>query len=294
MIANAGIVACLAVWVAQCGGSSPGPGPTPVPPPATDAILVGAGDIADCPSGADAATAFLLDRIGGTVFTTGDNVYGGPTLQRYQECYGRAWGRHLARTRPSPGNHDYDAPGPRPYYDYFGDAAGPIGLGYYSYDLGGWHVVALNSHVAIGPGSAQIDWLEQDLSASAARCTVAYWHRPLFSSGRNGSSPGVREVWAVLHAHGVDVVINGHDHSYERFGPQDPDGRGDQARGIRQFTVGTGGADLYEFGAPLPNSEVRASVHGVFKLTLQAAGYLWEFVPVSGQSFRDIGAGTCH
>jgi hypothetical protein len=235
----------------------------------------------------------LLDRIGGTVFTAGDNLNGGsPTLRRYLECYGPSWGRHLGRTRPSPGNHDFDPPGPAPYYTYF-DAAGPDGLGYYSYDVSGWHVIALNSLIAMHPGSTQHQWLEQDLSASAARCTVAYWHYPLFSSGYNGPTPAVRDLWRVLYDYGVDVVINGHDHSYERFAPQDPDGRADPGRGIRQFTVGTGGAYLYGFGAPRPNSEARASVHGVLKLNLEPTGYAWEFVPIAGQTFRDSGSETC-
>jgi hypothetical protein len=244
--------------------------------------------------GAQTATALLLDQIGGTVFTAGDNVYDGPTLAKFNDCYGPTWGRHLARTRPSPGNHDYDPPGPGGYFAYFGEAAGEDGLGYYSYDIATWHVISLNSMAAMSPGSSQYLWLQSDLSSHSARCTAAYFHHPLFSSSQNGPTPGVRDLWRLLYDNGVDVVINGNDHVYERFAPQDPSGKADAVRGIRQFTVGTGGAELYGFGTPAPNSEVRGSVHGVLKLYLQASSYAWEFVPVAGQSFRDGGTGTCH
>jgi hypothetical protein len=247
-----------------------------------------------CPEGEPEATALLLDRIGGTVFTTGDNVYHGPTPEHYRDCYGPSWGRHLSRTRPSPGNHDYDSPGLGTYFEYFGTLAGPSGRGYYSYNVAGWHAISLDSQAAMNPGSPQYQWLEADLSANTARCTVAYWHHPLYSSGPNGSTQAVRDVWRLLYAKGADVVLNGHDHAYERFAPQDPDGRADPARGIQQFVVGTGGAPLYGFGASRPNSEVRASVRGVLKLTLTATGYSWAFIPVAGQAFNDTGSGTCH
>jgi len=295
----AGLVALAAVVLssARCGGTpDSGTGPTPPDPPvsAHDPVLVGAGDIAMCPLGAQSATALLLDRIGGTVFTTGDNVYDAPTPAKYADCYGPAWGRHLERTRPVPGNHDYDPPGSSGYFGYFGENAGPKGLGYYSYDVATWHVIALNSQIGMQAGSAQYAWLQSDLAANPVRCTVAYFHHPLFSSSQNGPTASVRDLWRLLYDGGADVILNGNDHVYERFAPQDPAGRADAARGIRQFTVGTGGATLYGFGTPAPNSEVRASVHGVLKLYLQASGYAWEFVPVAGQSFRDGGTGTCH
>jgi hypothetical protein len=281
-----------------CGGSSGAPSPSPLPPadspPPTEPVLVGAGDIAVCPGGAQAATAALLDQIGGTVFTTGDNVYGGPTLLKYTECYGLTWGRHLQRTRPVPGNHDYDPPGPLTYFAYFGDLAGPEGLGYYSYEVSSWHVVALNSQIAMGPASAQYLWLQADLAASPARCTAAYFHHPLFSSSTNGPIAAVKDLWRLLYAAGADVVVNGNDHVYERFAPQDPDGRLDPSRGIRQFTVGTGGGELYGFRTPAANSQVRGSEYGVLKLTLQAAGYSWQFVPIAGGSLRDSGSDSCH
>jgi len=294
-VAHAASLACALVLFSQCGGSDGPATPTPVPPPSAEPVLVGAGDIAVCPGGNQEATALLLDRIAGTVFTAGDNLnFGSPTFQNYLECYGPSWGRHLVRTRPAPGNHDYDYPGPSTYFSYFGAALGSDGLGFYSYDVAGWHVVSLNSLISMRPGSAQYQWLEDDLAANSASCTVAYFHHPLFSSAQNGPNPSVRDLWRVLYDRGVEVVLNGHDHVYERFAPQDPDGRADPARGIRQFTVGTGGAPLYAFGAARANSEVRTSVHGVLKLTLQVTGYSWEFVSIAGQSFRDSGSGSCH
>jgi hypothetical protein len=292
------ILAAVLVASGSCGGSSsspaPAPSPVPEPTPPSEPVLVGAGDIAMCPGGSQSATAALLDQIGGTVFTTGDNVYGGPTLLKYTECYGLTWGRHLHRTRPVPGNHDYESPGPLPYFAYFGEAAGPEGLGYYSYDVSNWHVVALNSQIAMQPGSAQYLWLQSDLAASQARCTVAYFHKPLFSSSNNGPTAAVRDLWRLLYDAGAEVILNGDEHVFERFAPQDPSGRLDTARGIRQFTVGTGGGELYGFRTPAVNSEVRASVFGVLKLTLQSAGYTWQFVPIAGASFRDSGSGSCH
>lgn len=261
-------------------------------------VLVGAGDIAACDSVGAEATAQLLDQTEGTIFTAGDHAYKNGTWKEFQSCYQPTWGRHKDRTRPSPGNHDYRSPQARPYYTYFGENAGPTGLGYYSYDLGGWHIVSLNSNIAIGKGSPQIRWLREDLAANPTPCTVAYWHHPLFSSGKHGNSPHVQEVWRVLYEFGVDVVINGHDHSYERFAPQTPDGDFDPVRGIREFVVGTGGKDLRRFQWwnwwAEANSEVRDhSTFGVLKLALHETRYEWEFIPVAGGSFRDAGQAEC-
>ena len=276
------------------------PRPTPIdrpqlPPPmgSGEAVLVGAGDIGWCGSSGHEATARLLDGIPGTVFTTGDNAYMSGTAQQFADCYEPTWGRHKARTRPSPGNHDYETPGAAPYFAYFGPSAGPAGRGYYSYDLGEWHILALNSAIAAGPGSPQLAWLRADLEASRARCAVAYWHNPVFSSGPNGSQSPMRDVWRVLQEFGVDVALAGDDHDYERFAPQDANGRFDPDRGIRQFVVGTGGAPLYEFASPRPNSEFRASVWGVLKLTLKTDAYGWDFIAVSGVVI-DAGSGPCH
>ena len=292
------------VFAAACGGGTPtGPSevgdglpplppsiPAPVLPVGGSPTLVGAGDIAMCDANAE-ATARLLDGIGGTVFTLGDNAYFQGTRQNFEDCYHPTWGRHRGRTRPVPGNHDYETSGAQPYFDYFGANAGPGGLGYYSFDLGAWHAVALNSNIAIGGGSTQAEWLRRDLAAHPVLCTIAYWHHPLFSSGPSGGTAAVRDVWRILHAAGVDVVMGGHDHLYERFGPQDPDGMPDAARGIRQFVVGTGGATLYPGGGARANSEARHSGFGVLKLTLGAGTYDWEFMSASGP--RDAGSDLC-
>ena len=256
-------------------------------------VFVGAGDIALCtPEGNHDATARLLDAIGGTVFALGDNAYMSGTAEEYRECYDRSWGRHRNRTRPVPGNHEYDSLRASPYFDYFGLNAGPRGLGYYSFDLGGWHIVALNSNIPASAGSAQGLWLRGDLAANRSRCTLAYWHHPRFSSGQHGNQDQMNDFWQILYAAGAEVVLSAHDHSYERFAPQDPDGIPDNPRGIRQFVVGTGGAKPYPFLNVRANSEVRMSTVGVLKLTLSVVGYGWEFVSVNGGS--DFGTGTCH
>lgn len=261
-------------------------------PPAT---LVGTGDIATCPSTGDEATADLIDDIDGTIFTTGDNAYPDGTDANFQNCYEPSWGRHKARTYPSPGNHDYHTPGAAGYFDYFGAAVGDPAEGYYSYDLGAWHVVVLNSNIAVEPGSAQHEWLRADLASSTATCTVAYWHHPLFSSGDHGNQNNMKPTWDELYSANVDVVVNGHDHDYERFALQDPSGEADPARGIREFVVGTGGVDLRPFKTIHSNSEVRnAATHGVLKLTLNPTSYDWEFIPVAGETFTDSGSGNCH
>ena len=260
--------------------------------PGLPQVFVGAGDIAQCDGNAE-ATARLLDAIGGTVFTLGDNAYPHGSRENFRDCYEPSWGRHKPRTRPSPGNHDYEPPGAQPYFEYFGANAGPAGLGYYSFDLGAWHAISLNSNIPVHATSAQAAWLQADLESRAhVRCTVAYWHHPLFSSGPNGDSTSMRDIWRILYQAGVELVLNGHDHLYERFAPQDPDGSPDQVRGIRQFIVGTGGAALYGFHTSRRNSMARISAFGVLKLTLDADGYAWEFVSVSGSG--DGGADTCH
>jgi hypothetical protein len=264
-------------------------------------VLVGAGDIANCEisggSGA-LATARVLDQIPGTVFTVGDHAYPSGTAAQLQDCYEPSWGRHKARTRPAPGNHDYLTSNAKPYFDYFGDSAGPERRGYYSYSLGAWHIVSLNSFIAAGSRSPQIEWLRKDLSENRTACTLAYWHIPVFSSGPHGSevqtSNHMLAAWQVLYEFGADVVVNGHDHDYERFAPQDPKGKVDPSKGIREFVVGTGGGGLYEFRRILRNSEARANrSYGVLKLTLGTADYSWEFVSAAGEPFHDAGTSVC-
>jgi hypothetical protein len=259
-------------------------------------MLVGAGDIASCDMDKAEATAKLLDKIAGTVFTAGDNAYPKGTSQQFIECYGLNWGRHKQRTRPTLGNHDYESEQAAPYFKYFGVNAGPAGRGYYSYDLGPWHIMALNSVInAASWGKPQEDWLAKDLAATTAACKLAYWHHPYRSSGKNhGNSPHMRNLFTILYRYGVDVLVSGHDHIYERFAPQDANAKAD-ARGVRQFIAGTGGALLYEIGSIQSNSEVRNNVtHGVLKFTLHANSYDWQFVPIAGQNFSDRGSANCH
>jgi hypothetical protein len=272
----------------------PSTSPPTTPPPA-DPVLVGAGDIANSGSG-DSATAALLDAIPGTVFTTGDNAYNNGTASEFNTHYAPTWGRHKARTRPSPGNHDHGTSGASGYYGYFGSAAGPSGRGYYSYDLGTWHIVSLNSNIGMAAGSGQEEWLRADLAASGKPCTLAYWHHPLFTSGSDhGPSTSTRPLYQALYDHNADVVVWGHNHQYERFAPQNPNGSLDNSRGLRAFVAGMGGASHYGFGTIRPNSQARNSdTYGVLKFTLHPNGYDWQFVPQAGRTYADRGRGFCH
>jgi len=271
---------------------------TPLVRAAEDPVVIAAGDIADCTTTTDGATANLLDSLPGTVVTLGDNAYPDGSAANFRDCYGPTWGRHRGRTRPSPGNHDYRTAGASAYFRYFGSAAGAPAKGYYSYDLGAWHVVVLNSNCAAvggcGSGSPQLGWLRADLAANSARHVLAYWHHPRFSSGTHGGVSAVGAFWEALYAAGADIVLNGHDHDYERFGPQDPWGRADSVHGIRQFVVGTGGTGLRSRATTARNSQVFARTHGVLRLTLRSDSYAWAFVPVAGKTFEDAGSGAPH
>ena len=258
-----------------------------------DPVFVGAGDIASCGYNEDEATAKLLDNIPGTVFTLGDNAYHDGTLAEFNNCYESTWGRHKSRTMPVPGNHEYHVPGAAGYFDYFGAAAGDRSKGYYSYDLGAWHMIALNSEIDQSAGSAQEQWLRTDLASHPTACTLAYWHKPRFSSGNHGNNPDSQALWQALYESHADVILNGHDHSYERFAQQNPNGQPDP-EGIREFVVGTGGNGLRPFPTIQPNSEVRNdSTYGVLQLTLHATSYDWQFVPIAGQTFTDAGTANC-
>ena len=296
------IVAFVAVLVAVgCRPEKP-----PVEKPG--GVVVAAGDIAVCHTEGDETTARLVERIGGaTVLTLGDHAYPDGSAEDFNECYEPTWGRFKERTKPVPGNHEYETEGASAYFEYFGEAAGDPEKGYYSYDLGSWHVVALNSNCGEGeircaPRSDQVRWLEEDLAANAAaddegRCTLAYMHHPRFSSGEeHGSYDGVEPMWEALHEAGAEVVLSAHEHNYERFAPQDPEGRADPERGIRQFVVGTGGgASDYPILEPLPNSEVHNDeLYGVLKLTLRPKGYEWRFLSAGGGEFTDAGSARCH
>jgi Calcineurin-like phosphoesterase/RTX calcium-binding nonapeptide repeat (4 copies) len=267
-------------------------------PPKPDAFLTAAGDIADCNPGAE-ITAGLVDGLPGTVAVLGDAAYQKGTPDEFARCYEPTWGRHRARTRPAVGNHEYGTPGAAGYFAYFGAAAGEAGKGWYSYELGAWHVVALNSNCTHAggcqAGSEQERWLRADLAANEAECTLAYMHHPRFSSANvHGGSSAVEPLWRALEDARAEVVLAGHDHDYERFAPQTAAGALDTERGVRQFVVGTGGRPLYPFGTPEPNSEVRDNTTwGVLHLRLRDGRYDWRFVGRPGSSFADAGTRSC-
>ncbi len=270
---------------------------TAASPAAGDPVLAGAGNIADCAQGDAAATARLLDGIGGTVFTAGDNAFPGGSSVAYRDCYGPTWGRHAPRTRPAPGDVDWGTSHLAGYLGFFPKAS-TDGHPWYAYDLGTWHLIVLDSDCpkvgGCGPDSAQGRWLAADLAVSKASCTVAIWHHPRFSSGRGGDVAAVAPFWDALYGAGADVVINAHDADYERFAPQDPAGHANRDRGLREFVVGTGGAPLGTFQTPRPNSELRVSLaHGVLMLVLHKGSYDWTFVPTE-DLFADHGTATCH
>jgi hypothetical protein len=264
-------------------------------------VAVAAGDIARCGTTGDEATARLLSTIDGTILTLGDNAYESGSDAEFAACYGPRWGRFKNRTRPAPGNHEYYTPDAAGYFRYFGDAAGSPVEGYYSFDVGRWHLIALNSNCAeVGgcdPASPQGRWLQNDLANDRRGCTLAYFHYPLFSSGKYAPGiPEVKPLWEALYSAGVDVVLNGHDHNYQRFAPQDPEGRQNPERGIREFVVGTGGASHYEVKKPIV-ANVQAyndDTFGVLTLTLARSSYDWKFIPVAGKSFTDSGTTRCH
>jgi len=299
-VSSTGLVTAVAAGtstITATAGSKSGSSAITVSPASAGVVFVGAGDIASCASTGDEATATLLDGISGDVFTLGDNVYENGTAAEFTNCYAPSWGRHLGRTHPSPGNHDYNTPGATGYYGYFGAAAGDPSTGYYSYDLGGWHLIVLNSNLSMAAGSAQEQWLRADLAAhQSAGCTLAYWHHPRFSSGSgHGNEPAAQPLWQALYDYNADLVLSGHDHDYERFASQTPAGAADPVRGIREFVVGTGGRSHYGLGTLQPNSQVfNGATFGVLKLTLSSGGYSWQFIPVAGSSFTDSGSATCH
>jgi acid phosphatase type 7 len=265
--------------------------PRPTAKPATGtAVLVGAGDIAKCgalDARADAKTANLLASIPGTIFTAGDNAYSDGSTADFA-CFDQTWGRFTSRMLPSPGNHDYHIPGAAGYFAYFADR---IMGDYYAFTVGAWRVYSLDSE-NVTPG--EVAWLKSDLAAHAGGCTMAYWHHPRFSSGMHGNDHDVQPFWDALSAAGAELVINGHDHNYERFAPQTATGA-KSGTGIREIVVGTGGAGLRPLASKAANSEVfNGDTHGVIKLTLGPGTYSWQFVPADGVFFRDSGSGTCH
>jgi acid phosphatase type 7 len=305
---RAGFYIALSVLVFACSRDD-----KPTPPPAAGsqldvslagaAVMIGAGDIAVCGASGDESTARLIDsvltadsaaNVVRAVFTLGDNAYrsGSSNLSNYfQRCFTPSWGkaRIMNLIHPSPGNHDYDSGSGAPYFAYFGANAGPPGKGYYSYDVGSWHVISLNSELYFSRATpeeakAQEDWLKEDLTLHSNPCTLAYFHRPLFSSGDHAGTREMLPLWKILYDGGVDLILNGHDHHYERFRPQNPDGVYDPLKGITEIIVGTGGASLRRVFKPLAANSVD-QVHGhygILKLTLGAGEYRHLFLGTDG------------
>jgi hypothetical protein len=281
---------------------TPPPTAAPSPTAPASAVLVGAGDIASCSSTGDETVADMLEGIPGTVFTLGDNAYSNGSASDYTNCYGPSWGRPSikSRTKPVPGNHEYNTAGATGYFGYFGAAAGDPTKGYYAYDLGGWRIYALNTNsacttIACGAGSTQEQWLKADLAANPRQCVLAMWHHPRFSSSQHGNNTVTSAIWQDLYDAHAEIVLSGHDHAYERFAPQNPSGGLDNANGIVEWVVGTGGANHYTFPNIQPNSLVRDNTaFGVLKLTLSPNGWSFQFVAQPGKSFTDSGSGTCH
>jgi acid phosphatase type 7 len=264
-----------------------------------------AGDIADCQnmkprsSGAARTADLIAGRLAvepdAVVLTLGDATYPVGRPEEFTNCYEPTWGRFKARTFPSPGNHEYYTPEAVGYYRYFGDAAGPERRGYYSFEIGKWHVISLNSNLKPAELRVQFDWLKTDLAQHKARCTLAYWHHPLYSSGGHGNNAFMQEAWQLLMDAGADLVLASHDHDYERFAPQDAQGRRDDQRGMREFVVGTGGARLTPFRFTKDNSEISNNyTFGVLRLLLKDSGYEWEFLPTKDGEINDRGAALCH
>ena len=286
------------LWIVQ-----PTPGFAQTAQPIGDPVFIGAGDIASCTLPGDEETAALIDNVIAsmkgiakvTVFTAGDNAYETGSPVEYSLCYNPTWGRFKKITRPAPGNHEYVMPYAIGYFQYFGRLAGPPNLGYYSFDLGAWHLISLDSDQDERIAGYQGKWLQADLKANQGKCILAYWHHPIFSSQGVDTNPRVRDFWTLLYHYGATVVVNGHVHVYERFAPQTPAGRLDPQKGIREFIVGTGGAALNgPFTRRGPNSEVRDnSTWGVIKFTLHPTSYDWEFIPVKDSMFHDSGSAHC-
>jgi hypothetical protein len=255
------------------------------------AVLLAVGDIASCKSDADELVGELAARMAGTIALLGDNAYDKGSYDEYASCFDPTWGQLRARLRPVPGNHEYQTKEAVGYFTYFGAAVGDPSEGWYSYDVGAWHVIALNSNCGAiggcGQGSPELAWLVADLAAHPADCTLAYWHHSRWSSGLHGTDDLTGALWDALAAASADVVLSGHDHDYERMQPID---------GMRALVVGTGGRSLYMWpGSPLPETAVRANdTYGLLELTLGPTDYSWEFIPVSGGTFTDSGSGSCH
>jgi hypothetical protein len=309
-----------AIGIAACGGSASTPSsPTAVPPvaaapsapievpaspppvvptaptppaPVTNWVNI-VGDTGWCGATAMTHLSRLMATLGGDIFFAGDLAYPNGSLAEFQRCFDPDFGKFRSRFWATPGNHDYQTAGADGFFTYFGDRAGPVRRGYYSVRSSSWNVLMLNSQVPIGRNSPQFEWVRAELVANPARCTMAIIHYPFDSSGPNGPNPQLRDVWDLMYAQGVDVVVAGHDHLYERHAPQDANGRSEPARGIRLFIAGTGGAPEYGRARAAAHSEVLISSHGMLRLKLEPALYEWEFLDLNGAAV-DRGLTVCH
>lgn len=308
VLLGVGLVVSGGCWVASQVQQTPSGRAT-----GTDRAIAAAGDIACDPNSPffnggqgtatdcrmQATAKLLMKEKLAAVLPLGDLQYEVGSAIAFQKSYAPTWGQLKAISRPVVGNHEYNTPGAAAYYRYFGAAAGDPQRGYYSYNIGQWHLIALNSNCSevggCGDRSPQMQWLKADLAAHPKQCTLAYWHHPRFSSGHHGNHSSTQAFWQTLYQAGADVILTGHDHHYERFAPQTPQGQLDQQRGIRQFVVGTGGKNHYELNETQANSQVRnADTYGVLKLTLHPTSYDWRFIPEPGGSFTDSGHSSCH
>lgn len=263
-----------------------------MPPTGQTSVIAAVGDIGECGSMGVQQAARIAESIDGQILLAGDLAYMHGSMQDFLKCFDPYWGVFRRRWRPTPGNHEYETPGAAGYFQYFGEAAGSGGRSYYAFRTGDWQVLMLDSNLPTRTGSPQYEFVRSELSTTRALCTMAVWHHPLFTSGPNGPSVFMRDMWGLLYDSDADVVVAGHDHLYERFGKQDVDGRSD-ARGLRQFIVGTGGARLYDFQRVSPNSQARIRAYGVLRLTLNSTNYQWAFLDASG-AIADAGADSCH
>jgi hypothetical protein len=273
--------------------------------PANPSFAGGRGTTNNCQQAATSDLALAANPT--AVLALGDLQYDCGGAQAFAASYAPTWGRLDSITYPVPGNQEYNTSGTDcpaqgtalGYFQYFGSAAGHLLHGWYSFDLGAWHVIALNANCDMvggcDKGSPQYAWLEKDLASNSAACTLAFWHQPRFSSGSHNNDGQMDDAWKALYAAHADVVLNGHDHVYERFAPQDPNQNADP-NGITEFIVGTGGDDHGSFDPTIePNSQVRdATSFGVLKMTLHPNGYDWQFVPTPGGTFTDQGSASCH
>jgi hypothetical protein len=258
--------------------------------PEGSVTAIAAGDISSCDNDNDELTAQLLDNLPGTILALGDNAYDSGTLSQFTNCFDPTWGRHKDRIKPVPGNHEYLTSGASGYFQYFNNIPS-----YYAYDLGSWRIYALNSEIDVAASSEQVKWLQSDLAKNPRQCVLAYWHKPRWSSGKNhGGAEAYQTLWQIFSEAGAELVLNGHEHNYERFAPMNAAGQADPL-GLREFVVGTGGRNHYEFGTIVANSEVRDSTSfGILKLTLRPTGYDWQFISAAGNAFTDSGSAECH